>query len=101
MPDLYNSHAWNIDGYKTKIVYKTTKLYLDGVLIDTTTEVYSNTKMMHCAFGWGGYCDGYFASGIFNMASSQTEFDDPSDAGTDSSNFNLYLKTITYDNPNS
>lgn len=97
--DIEHSHAWNIDGYKTKIVYKTTKLYLDGVLIDTTTEVYSNTKMMHCAFGWGGFCDGYFASGVFNLASTQAEFDYSSDAGQRSYNFNLYLKTITYANP--
>ncbi len=60
-------HFWIIDGYKAN------ELYIETVSYDDVTKKYGYTYttvyqnvFYHCNWGWGGYLDGYFASGIFN-----------------------------------
>ena len=62
------------------------------LLASCESETLSTTPstMVHCAFGWGGTCDGYFASGVFQFYDSDGF-----------NNYRVYLKTITYSNPNS
>lgn len=96
--DFGKSHGWNIDGYKLYVTTTQLDHYINGVLSYTT---YSNvTKtMVHCDFGWGRSCNGYYTSGIFNLSpSSNTLFDNPADLG-DTINYNCYIKTITYSHP--
>ncbi len=95
IPNITKSHAWNIDGYKIKHVDTYKEYYKNGIkekeeYVGTTTTV-----LIHCDFGWSGSDHGYFASGIFNSSSSEAEWH-----GDYKFNYNIYLKTITYDNPN-
>ena len=55
--------------------------------------------MVHCDFGWEGYCNGYFTSGVFNLAGNDVLYDDPYDNGTLDTNYNWYLKIIQYNKP--
>lgn len=96
--DLASSHGWNIDGYKIKRTTTTREYYVNGVYSHTTTSTSSPSTMVHCDFGWQGSCNGYYASGIFKLNGSGVEYDNPSDSG-DSTNYNDYLKIITYNRP--
>lgn len=89
-PDITCSHAWNIDGYQTRMIRRTDNYYLDGILVNS--QSYTNTStLVHCAFGWHGMDDGYFSSGVFSFYST---------ALGKTVNYCVYLKTITYNNPN-
>lgn len=95
MPKLKvtDSHAWNIDGYKTKTRTITTKTYKGNTLtkIETKTET---REMVHCDFGWEGKCNGYYVSGIFKLNSSENDYDPGS--GTKNTRYNNFIKIITY-----
>ena len=54
--------------------------------------------MVHCDFGWGGPCNGYFVSGVFKLNSPNNEFDNPYDKGKNTK-YNTLLKIVTYDKP--
>lgn len=95
---LKNSHGWNIDGYKKMEIIRTKKQYVNGINTQTQ-ETKSIQYMVHCDFGWGGFCNGYFVSGIFNLGSDDVSFDHSGDKGKSDTNYNNYLKIITYDNP--
>ena len=76
--------------------------YVDGVY-DRTETTYSNpVTMLHCDFGWEGYCNGYYVSGIFDVDDDRVEFDPSRYEYTEDTeiNYNWYLKIIKYDNPN-
>ena len=55
---LSNGHAWVIDDY----------VLLDcDVINNKTGEEFKITEnFVHCNFGWGGTCNGYYRDGIFN-----------------------------------
>ncbi len=55
----YSGHAWVIDGYLHKYYYNQENnqpTHLDHELI-----------FLHCNYGWGGECDGYYQEGVFNL----------------------------------
>lgn len=70
-----DGHAWIIDGLR-RIRYSS-----------------SNIKdYVHCNWGWGGKCDGYFISGSFNTQ-VRPEFLDPNDDNTATESYNFrYVK---------
>lgn len=91
---ITDSHAWNIDGYKTKTRIVTTKTYIGNKL--TKTETITETReMVHCDFGWGGKCNGYYVSGIFNLNSSENDID-KKELGSKNVKYNKSIKIITY-----
>lgn len=92
------SHAWNIDGYMKQTVTKRKDYYINDMLYDTDEDVSYNT-FVHCDFGWEGYCNGYFISGVFNLASKDVQYDTPEHKGTKDTNYNWYLKIIQYNKP--
>ncbi len=96
--NLKKSHAWNIDGYKVRTTHIEKKYYRDNVWFETTHSS-TETLMVHCDWGWKGMCNGYFESGVFNLAGNEMLWDNniPSSKNT---NFNWYLKMIKYDKPN-
>ena len=95
--DFANSHGWVLDGYGTRKRTTTVTTFRDGVQ-QSEPEVRNDTlTMVHCNFGWGGDCNGYFVSGIFDLRSPDAQFDS---IVNDNTNYNCYLKIITYDNPN-
>lgn len=59
-------HAWLIDGYAL--------MNQDYVSVNTTTGDTSALKtksyiVVNCNWGWGGYLDGYYNDGSFDLAS--------------------------------
>ncbi len=94
--NLKAAHGWNIDGYKLH-KYDLIKRYYKNQELIKTAKVSESTVYVHCDFGWRGKNNGYFTSGIFDLSVNQ-EWDDERDT-TLNSNYNWYLKTITYDAP--
>jgi len=97
--NLAEAHGWILDGYLNRAKTTTTRYYTNDVLKSESTKT-EHFKMVHCNFGWGSYCSGYFISGIFDLASKEATFDNPLSKPDETTNYNWYLKTITYDNPN-
>ncbi len=54
-----NGHAWVIDGY-IKREYKS----------QSTGFVSERQTLVHCNWGWGGDCNGYFTSGFFKTTAA-------------------------------
>ncbi len=96
--DLAKSHAWNLDGYLMNYVTYRIDYYNNGLLIKTenaSQEVF----MVHCDFGWSGKCNGYFTSGVFDFRDNDVIFDNENHAGLVNTNYNWYLKMISYNKP--
>lgn len=81
-----NGHAWVIDGYKCH------SRTLSG---ETDYRYY-----VHCNWGWGGICNGYYHSGVFNLNAyaSAVEWDESPQYRD--RNYDHLFRTITYGNPN-
>ena len=65
------AHAWVIDGYNSYIEKIYEREY-DGLNPSeyTDTLISSTTyNLVHCNYGWAGLCDGYYASGVFDVSS--------------------------------
>lgn len=91
---VWSSHAWIIDGYKIKSRQKVTKQYKNGKLIDSSTTT-ETCRMVHCDFGWGGPCNGYYVDGVFKLNSNKNDYDYPW-LGVKDTNFNHHMRIITY-----
>ena len=100
--DISNSHAWNIDGYKTLCNVTVVEEYMDGELIDVKSYT-DRVIMVHCDFGWTGSRNGFFVSGIFDLASEDVIYDHANGDEYDDNlkdhnqNFKWYLHILTYD----
>ena len=57
-------HAWVIDDAYKRYVRKTFDNGNGGTYQQTVTE-----RLVHCNWGWGGDCNGYFLSGVFDTQS--------------------------------
>ncbi len=84
--------------FRLRTINTTRKYYLDGVF-QNETHSSTETIMVHCDFGWGGEANGYYTSGIFNIGGNDKELDIFGETDV-TTNYNWYLKIITYDNPN-
>lgn len=95
--DFTQSHAWNLDGYRMYEITYSRDYYQNGILLKTQTETESRF-MVHCDFGWSGYCNGYFTSGVFDLSGNDIIFDD-TELGNcgKTTNYNWYLKIISYE----
>jgi hypothetical protein len=94
---IWDSHAWIIDGYKIKVRQKITRQYRNGNLISTSTEP-ETCRMVHCDFGWGGRCNGYYIDSVFKLNSSDNDYDE---INTERKNtkYNHHVRIITYAKP--
>jgi hypothetical protein len=54
--------------------------------------------MVHCDFGWGGPCNGYYVDGVFKLNSSDNDYDE---INTERKNtkYNHHVRIITYAKP--
>lgn len=91
-------HSWILDGwheYKVRAI----EFLIDG----GTRERIIEYKKVHCNFGWGGDCDGYYSDGLFdttktlpsNLVDSSVGDKISSNSGQEY-NFNYGLRVITY-----
>ena len=75
-------HAWVIDGCKTETEIEYERIYRTTVdnpsypidpkewlLVSTRVLSETSTPSVHCNWGWSGSSDGYFISGVFDVAS--------------------------------
>ena len=56
-----SGHAWLLDGWFEYKIACPRYTEDGGVVNDFLTE-----KKVHCNFGWGGQCDGYYTNGIYD-----------------------------------
>lgn len=100
-------HAWVIDGYKyvgsRNITRADRDIYYGRRVGDGSYQVNRNTLLVHCNWGWkGGFCNGYYASGVFNIKNGPIElgdYDTKYERGVNE-NYNWWFRILTYDNPN-
>ncbi|MDE6139779.1 MAG: C10 family peptidase, partial [Alistipes sp.] len=87
-----NPHEWVIDGWNAytvklwSVTYDTRERVGNPDPLEKSRELIqtTNVKKMHCNFGWGGKCDGYYTYNLFN---------------TDDYTFNCNFNMITYSLP--
>ena len=91
--DVASSHSWNIDGYKIKQRSITTTTYQGSNVLESSTEI-ETISMVHCDFGWGGKCNGYYVSNVFKLDDPAAELD--SIRYNVSTYYNNYIHIITY-----
>ncbi len=61
-----SGHTWVIDGwdsYRSELVETVTNEA--GKIISTTSTVLEEKTLLHCNYGWGGTCDGYYSYKTF------------------------------------
>ena len=95
-------HRWIIDGYRRNYkiaeVYEEVYDYISEKLISETylyTDImYGNVYHLRLNWGWGGYNDGWYVSGIFgsNNRKNDNEFND--NATADDRTFNYDMSII-------
>lgn len=91
----WEGHAWVVDGFIRR--ERMVKIYDERTLKLSFSSMQSET-LFHCNWGWGGTCDGYYASGIFNTDEDPKEWDEK-DIHSDSKsngNFKDFICIITY-----
>lgn len=97
--DLAKSHAWNIDGYRINQSTIIRETYIGKKLISSSKTLKDPVTLVHCDWGWKGSNNGYFLSGLFDLASRDKEkvnFDEKKPYYKNT-NYNFFLKLITYD----
>ena len=52
--------------------------------------------MVHCDFGWGGDCNGYYISGVFDLGDTNNIENDVGFAQTNNYNYDTLIKIISY-----
>ena len=64
-------HAWILDGYSRGEVTKK-KFTIDG---GSETIYVGSFSKVHCNFGWGGVCDGYYSNSVFDTSNRNYDID--------------------------
>ncbi|MGM9746108.1 MAG: C10 family peptidase [Paludibacteraceae bacterium] len=92
--DAFHAHGWLIDGYRNQLQICTK--YKNNQKV---SETYKSRLLLHCNWGWGGTCNGYYVSGIFDANTGPIEVDsiDASITTTDKAPYDMWFRIITYD----
>ncbi|MBR4853393.1 MAG: C10 family peptidase [Alistipes sp.] len=64
--DLNEGHAWVIDGYYQYRVDEWERSYIGQFIDEERIVATYNYDLLHCNYGWGGSCDGYYTQGTFD-----------------------------------
>jgi hypothetical protein len=91
---LANGHAWVIDGSVNQT--QEVKVYRDGEYCET----FENDRyLIHCNFGWGGFCDGYYFHDVFDLNNGPVAKDGTDDRYKDETrnrDYDCWFRIITY-----
>ena len=88
-----HGHAWTIDGWLHQ--ERTVTCYVGSKLVSTSTQ---RRKLVHCVYGWGGLCDGYYNLKVFdlNKGPVERENEDKPYGLTTNKNYTMDYKLIKY-----
>ncbi len=95
-----DGHAWVVDGYITRFRKIEIRKNSDDGEIDSSWS--ENETLVHCNFGWRGFCNGYYLTKLFDLENSpreREEYEKNFGKGNDL-NFSWFFHTIFYNNPN-
>ena len=85
-------HAWVIDG----CIYQVQSLKLYNGNNELIGEICETRDYVHCNWGWGGICDGYYITNIFNLNAGSAIPDNADYNQPQELNFNQDLQALTY-----
>ncbi len=87
-----SGHAWVIDGciYQKQSVKTITA---SGVVL---SEYFNTRSYVHCNWGWGGSCDGYYLTNVFNLSNGAEIQDGNTSSGESNVDFSHDIAIITY-----
>lgn len=96
--DLWDGHAWVIDGYQR--YYDRTDYYSKFDKIISTS--FDTKDYLHCNFGWGGQCDGYYSAWLFDLRDGpgyrdEKDFNYNYQNNYEKYNYDWGFRYITYD----
>lgn len=80
-------HMWVVDG----CIYQKQRIQLYDHNNVLTGEIYDTRDYVHCNWGWGGNCDGYYITNVFNLNNGAPI---PDEGSTGSGNLNLDYATL-------
>ena len=63
---MNEGHAWVIDGYYQYRVDEWERSYMGEFIDEERIIATYNYDLLHCNYGWGGLCDGYYTQGTFD-----------------------------------
>lgn len=88
-----NGHAWVLDGWDEYQIGCPRFTIDGGVVYD-----YLTARKVHCNFGWGGLCDGYYTIGAFDttVENPDIELGVGDYKGTATSNYNCRFYIVNY-----
>ncbi len=90
--DFAHGHAWVIDGYMERHERKI-RVGSDGSRSIEKENVRSQ-QLVHCNWGWGGSCDGYYDSRSFFSPGDGNQIPD-NGAGSSSAYYSWCFRTVT------
>ena len=97
---IFDGHAWVVDGYLYRAQPVICIRNRDGKERRDTT--YREQQLVHCNWGWGGSCNGYYSQGVFNTKNGAVEVEKDHNEKNDDeynksdNNFNWFLRVISY-----
>ena len=93
---IFDGHAWVVDGYLHRMRQEICIRNRDGKERRDTT--YREQQLVHCNWGWGGNCNGYYSQGVFNNrqgAVGREEYE-KNWGNYEDTNFTWFLRVISY-----
>lgn len=95
---IYVGHGWLIDGWKDYVIRTTTASEVEGE-VGTVVPEYTITETyydkIHCNFGWGGDCDGYYTGDIFDCYTPNYDIE-PGTGDTAHSTYGQYIYAYNF-----
>ena len=93
---IFDGHAWVVDGYLHRMRQEICIRNCDGKERRDTT--YREQQLVHCNWGWGGSCNGYYSQGVFNLKKGTVDIEEGlGETNSDNNyNFNWFLRVISY-----
>lgn len=93
---IFDGHAWVVDGYLHRMRQEICIRNRDGKERRDTT--YREQQLVHCNWGWGGSCNGYYSQGVFNLKKGTVDVEEGlgETNSNNNYNFNWFLRVISY-----